>query len=87
MWAVVVNVEINDPAEARAGLEEVVAGVRQAPGFVAGYWIQLEDGHGTSIAVFDASEEQVRAGMPEQGSSARGVTMTSVQIGEVLAHA
>jgi hypothetical protein len=87
MWAVVVNVEINDVAEARAGLEEVVASVRLAPGFVAGYWIQLEDTQGTSIAVFDATEEQVRAGMPEQGSSARGVTMTSVQMGEVLAHA
>ena len=87
MWAVVVNVKVNDTAEAIAGLEEVVAEVRQAPGFVAGYWIQLEDGLGTSIAVFDATEEQVRAGMPQPGSSARGVTMTSVQIGEVLAHA
>ncbi len=87
MWAVVVNVEINDLAAAKEGLDEVVASVTQAPGFVTGSWIQLDERHGISVAVFDADEDQVRSGAPTKGSTAGGVTMTSVEVGEVLAHA
>jgi len=87
MWAVVVKVDITDLDDARASLDEVVASVRQAPGFVSGYWIQLDDGHGISLAVFDAEESQVRARAPEIGSTERGVTFTGVEFGEVLAYA
>lgn len=37
MYAVVVEVAINDPVAAHQGLEQVVPAVAQAPGFVAGY--------------------------------------------------
>jgi hypothetical protein len=86
MHAVVVTVDIQDPDAARQGLEQVVPSVSQAPGFVAGYWIRLDDGHGTSIAVFE-NEEQARASVPPEGASAPGVTMTGITVGEVLAHA
>ena len=49
MHAVVVEVEIQDDAAARKGLEDVVATVKQAPGLVAGYWIRLDERHGTSV--------------------------------------
>ena len=63
MHAVVVEVEILDDAEARKGLEDVVTMVKQTPGFVAGYWVRLDSGHGTSVCVFE-TREQADAGAP-----------------------
>jgi hypothetical protein len=40
MHACVVDVEIHDPDAARRGLEQIVPAVKQAPGFVAGYWVR-----------------------------------------------
>jgi hypothetical protein len=87
MWAVMITVDLEDLAVAKQELtEQVVPALRQAPGFVGGYWIQLDERHGTSVAVF-ASEEQARASAPPAGSSSRGVTATGISFGEVLAHA
>ena len=86
MHAHVVNVDITDSDAARKNLEEVVANVKAAPGFVAGYWVQLDDSHGTSIAVFE-TEEQARAVAPPVGGGMDGVTITGVQVGEVLGSA
>jgi hypothetical protein len=87
MHAVVADVEINDAEAARSGLEEqVLPMVKGAPGFVAGYWIALDDTHGTSVVVFE-TKEQALVGAPEQGGSGQGVTFTRVVDGEVLASA
>ena len=86
MHAVVVDVMIDDGDAAQQVLEQVVAGVKQAPGFVAGYWIRLGDTHGTSIAVFE-TEEQATATKPPAGSDGPGVRMTRISVGEVLASA
>jgi hypothetical protein len=86
MYAVVVEVTIDDPEAARQGLEQIVPAVAQAPGFVAGYWVRLGEGRGTSIAVFE-TEEQATAARPPADGGAPGVTMTGVAIGEVLATA
>ena len=87
MWAVVVEVDINDVSAATQGLQDqVLPNVRQAPGFVGGYWIRLDDNHGTSFVVFE-SESQARAAAPPKGAPSPGVTMTAVEIGEVIAHA
>jgi hypothetical protein len=85
--AVVVEVEIHDQEEARKGLEEgVLPMIKAAPGFVAGYWIRVGDGHGTSVVVFE-SKDQALAGAPKQGENGPGVTFTRVTDGEVLASA
>ncbi len=86
MHACMVDVEIHDPDAARQGLEQIVPAVKQAPGFVAGYWVRLGEGSGTSIAVFE-TEDQARAAAPPADGGAPGVTMTRVVIGEVLASA
>ena len=86
MHAHVVNVDITDSDAATKGLEELVPTVKAAPGFVHGYWIRLDDTHGTSVAVFE-TEEQARAVAPPVGGGMDGVTVTSVQIGEVLGSA
>jgi hypothetical protein len=85
--AVVVDVEIHDPEEARKGLEEgVLPMIKGAPGFVAGYWIRLGDNQGTSVVVFE-TQEQALAGAPKMGENGQGVTFTRVVDGEVLASA
>jgi hypothetical protein len=87
MHAVVVDVEIHDQEVARSGLEEqVLPMVKGAPGFVAAYWVRLDDTHGTSIVVFE-TKEQALMGAPEEGGTGQGVTFTRVVDGEVLASA
>ncbi len=62
---------------------KVVPGTAQAPGFVAGYWL---DG-GTGVVVFE-SEDAARAMAEQVQSPPIGeVTVTSVDVREVVAHA
>jgi hypothetical protein len=83
MWALV---DISDVAAAIEGVnEQVIPMVREAPGFVAGYWIKLDDTHGTSVAVFE-TESQAQATVPPADAPTRGVTLTSVTVGEVIGH-
>jgi hypothetical protein len=89
MHAVVTRVAISDREGAEGFLkDQVVPAVSQAPGFVAGYWVNL-GGRGTSIVVFESEQaasgaaEQVRGNAPETGA----VTIESVDVGEVVASA
>ena len=88
MHAVVVRSTIHDFEEGRTFLREVVVPrVSQAPGFVAAYWVRLDDNHGTSTLVFE-SEEAAR-GVAEQISPppSGAVALDSVEVGEVVEHA
>ena len=87
MHAVVVNVTINDPDAATTALrDQVVPQVKGAPGFVAGYWIGLEGGRGTSVVVFE-SEDAARSAASQAQSPGDFVTFDSVAVGEVVANA
>ena len=86
MHAHVVTVEITDGEAAVKGLEELVPTVKALPGFVAGYWVRLDDSHGSSISVFEP-EEQARTAAPPIGGGMAGVTVTGVQVGEVVGSA
>jgi hypothetical protein len=84
--AVIVNVTVNDPEEATRHLrEEIVPGVKQAPGLVAGYWTREGDS-GTSMVVFESEEaanamsDRVPTMIPDV------VTLDSVEVREVVAH-
>ena len=86
MHAVVVNVTLNDPEAAENHLrEEIVPGVKQAPGLVAGYWARKGDS-GTSMVVFEsedaakAASEQVPSMVPDV------VTIENIEVREVVAH-
>jgi hypothetical protein len=87
MHAVVINVTFTDFPAAKGELDELVPRVSSAPGFVAGYWITLPEGKGTSTVVFD-SEESAKGlvGMMQSGPPMT-VTIDSVEVGEVIAHA
>lgn len=90
MNAVIVSVTINDADEATNTLRnEIVPRVSQAPGFVAGYWVSMENrtkGRGTIIVESeDAAQgiaDQIRNQPPDDA-----VTLDDVQIGQVEAHA
>jgi hypothetical protein len=91
MYAVVVKVSISDFESTRKGLEEqVVPRASQSPGFVTGYWTRSDDGtNGLSMAVFE-SEDNARtaeAMIREGANRPEGVTLESVEIREVVAHA
>jgi hypothetical protein len=85
MHAVMVSVTINDPEAATANLRnEIVPRVKQAPGFVAGYWVGLEGGKGRGTMVFE-SEEAARAVAEQvQQQPGEAATIDSVDVGEVV---
>jgi hypothetical protein len=87
MHAVVVKVTINDPEAAESALrEQVVPGVSQAPGFVAGYWTRKDNG-GLSMLVFES--EEAASGMSDRvrGMVPDAVTLEGIEVREVVAHA
>jgi len=87
MHAVVVNVTVHDREAATNALnEQVVPQVSGAPGFVAGYWVALPDGKGTSIVAFE-SEEAARTASEQIQPPGEFVSFDSVQVGEVVANA
>jgi hypothetical protein len=89
MHAVVAKVSIKDAEGAQKALEEqVVPRLKQAPGFVAGYWTRSDDrSNGQSLIVFESEEaaraavDQMRANIPDP------VTLESAEVREVVANA
>jgi hypothetical protein len=87
MHAVVVRVTVNDREAATSQLrEQVVPGVSQAPGFVAGYWTRKDD-TGLSMVVFES--EDVATTMSERVPSmvSEAVTIEDIEVREVVVHA
>jgi hypothetical protein len=87
MHAVVVKVTLNDPEAGLSDLREnVVPQVSKAPGFVAGYWTR-KDNTGLSMAVFESEEianaasERIPSMIPD------AVTLETIEVREVVAHA
>jgi hypothetical protein len=89
MHAVLTSVTIKDQAAAEEYLrEQVVPNVKQAPGFVAGYWIR-DEGEGRGVVVFE-SEDAARGAAERLNERIGGnpaVTLNSVTVGEVVASA
>lgn len=87
MHAVVVNVTVHDrEAATRALNDQVVPRASQARGFVAGYWLALPNGKGSSVVVFD-SQDAARTVAEELQPGGEFVTFDSVEVAEVMASA
>jgi hypothetical protein len=87
MHAVVTRVNVNDREAAISHLREnVVPGVSQAPGFVAGYWTRKDD-TGLAMVVFES--EEAATNMSERVPSLLNdaVTLENVEVREVVANA
>ena len=91
MHAVVVRVNINDFDRGRQFLtEEVVPRVKQAPGFVAGYWTTSEDNsNGLSMIVFESEDpaRTVAQMIESQMGADEGVDLQGIEVREVVANA
>jgi hypothetical protein len=86
MYAVVANVRVENPEEARRLLPSArEALVSRAPGIVNGYWLEPIDGIGTSVLIFETREyadEAAKYPIPPMP----GVTLLNLTIREVFAH-
>jgi hypothetical protein len=86
VYAIVANVHVENPDEARLLLPEArEALVSRAPGIVSGYWLEPVDGIGTSVLVFETKEDADQAAkypLPPMP----GVTLLDLTIREVFAH-
>ena len=88
MHAVVGRSTIHDIEQARKYLrEQAIPRISQAPGFVAAQWVRLGENTGTSMLTFESEEaaqaavEQLRTNPPP------GVTIDSIEVGEVVERA
>jgi hypothetical protein len=87
MHAIVIHATITDLAEAKRGLdEEILPMMKGFPGFLSAYFVAVDDTHGISIEVFE-NEEQARTAAPPDGVEAPGVTIGTLQFGEVIGSA
>jgi hypothetical protein len=86
MYAIVTNVRVENPEEARLLLPEArEARVSRAPGIVCGYWLEPIDGVGISVLVFETkahADEAAKYPVPPMS----GVTQLDLSIREVFAH-
>ena len=87
MHAVAVSVTIKDEGAARKVLgEQVVPGVSQLPGALAGYWLAPDGNRGYSLVVFE-SEDAARAAADTVAERIPdAVELNSVQVHEVVEH-
>ena len=87
MHAVVLNVTVTDADAATAAVrDQVVPQVSGTPGFVAGYWVRLDEGRGTAVVVFE-SEDAACSAAAEAQPPGELMTFDSVEVGEVVANA
>jgi len=89
MHAVITSVTIKDREAAEKYLhEQVVPNVKQAPGFVAAYWVR-DESQGRGTMVFESEEAATAAanGIRERIGGNPGVDIDSVTVGEVVASA
>ena len=88
MHAVVTRVSIKgDVAEAQQHVHNnVVPRVKEAPGVIAGYWVELPGGKGAAITLFE-TEDAARAAaeMAQNAPRPEAVTFDSLEVGEVFA--
>jgi hypothetical protein len=85
--AVVIRFTINDRLALATELEEVVREVSAAPGFVAVYGVAVGQDQGISILVFDSEVSASLEALASRVAEHRAVTVATVEVGEVVAHA
>jgi hypothetical protein len=90
MHAVVGNVTIHDLERGLPVLQdEIVPRVKAMPGFVGAYWLRSDTNGGMSMIVLD-SEDAARAlarRIEAEGPPTDAVTLNSIEVREIVAHA
>jgi hypothetical protein len=90
MHAVVARSTLHDFEQAKKILrEEGIPRISQAPGFVSGQWVRLDESTGTSMLTFE-SEEAAQAAAEMLKTNPPGgeaITINSIEVGEVVERA
>jgi hypothetical protein len=89
MHAVVTKATIHDLERGREFLnQEGIPRLQQAPGFVAGNWVALDESTGTAMMIFESEENAQTAAERIKTNPPAGdaVTINSIEIGEVVGH-
>ena len=87
MHAVVVRVTVSNREGAEQNLrEKIVPRVSQASGFVHGYWTRKDD-QGLAMVVFESEEAATSMSQQVPNMVNADVTLESVEVREVVAHA
>jgi hypothetical protein len=73
------------PAAAAVLTSDVLPTLQTAPGFIAGYWLDPEDGRGFAMILFETEEQARQAVPPVNDWSAPGVTIDNVDFRRVAA--
>jgi hypothetical protein len=71
------------PAAAAAFTNEILPGVRAAPGFLAGYWVDPVDCQGFGFLLFETEEQALTATPPTTTWSAPGVSILRTEVRRV----
>jgi hypothetical protein len=88
MHGVVVSVKISGETASDLLQSTVVPRVKAQPGFVSATWLQSDDGAtGVSLALFETKEQAEEAAKNVQPPPGAPVTITKVEVGEVVAQA
>jgi hypothetical protein len=73
------------PEAADALTRDILPKIRSAPGFVAGYWLEPDEGRGFSFVVFESEEQARRSTPPVSNWAAPGVSIHEVDFRRVAA--
>jgi hypothetical protein len=91
MWAVIVDVHMNDRELVLEALPVVVVPlVTKVPGYVNGYWTVNDDDDGIAMIVFDneaSAKETLQEISARMNSLPDMVTLRHVEVRKVVAHA
>jgi hypothetical protein len=86
-WVFRVTLKVDREEAERRLKEELIPSVSRAPGFVAGYWMNVGPDQGRSVVVFE-SEEAAQRAMEQGGPPPEDlVSVDSFEMGEVVGHA
>ncbi len=71
------------PAAAAAFTSEILPRLREAPGFVAGYWVDPVDRQGFGFLLFETEDQALAATPPATTWSTPGVTILRTDVRRV----
>jgi hypothetical protein len=90
MHAVVGNVTIHDFNRGLPALhEEIVPRVKATPGFVGAYWLRSDANAGMSMIVLESEDAAwaLARRIEAEGPPTDAVTLNSIEVREIVAHA
>jgi len=92
MHALLITAHIDADRDEEEGLRylesDVLPQLKQIPDLVAGYWLATKDSQSLAVVLFDNEEtarQMAEVGLP-QAPPHPGVTLTDIELREVIAH-